>query len=188
MKKAILFFSVMFLFGNTHAEINAGLMQQPDISDTHITFIYGDDIWIVDRKGGVAHHLSTPESHETSPRFSPDGTKIAYIANYQGNFDVYVIPIEGGTPKRLTYNGSFDRVLDWTPDGKSILIASSRENGRHSYSEIYTVPLKGGPLTKLRVPYGEWLKEGYGPGANIGAVEDFEKFASVTNAAFKIWH
>ena len=188
MKKAILFFSVMFLFGNIHAEINAGLMQQPDISDTHITFVYGDDIWIVDRTGGVAHHLSTPESYEAHPKFSPDGTMIAYTANYLGNNDVYVISVNGGTPKRLTFHGTYDRVLGWTPNGKSVLFASSRENGRHCYSEFYTVPLRGGPLTKLRVPYGEWLKEGHGPGANLGAVEDFEKFAIGADAQFRVWH
>lgn len=156
MKKALLLFSVIFFYGSFQAQISASLMQHPDVSDTHIAFVYGDDIWIVERTGGIAHHLSSPESYESYPRFSPDGKLIAYTANYQGNYDVYVIPINGGTPQRLTFHGNFDRVLGWTPDGKSVLFASSRESGRQRYSQFYTVPLAGGAPTKLPVPYGEF--------------------------------
>ena len=156
MKKALLFTAVLFLYGSIHAQISASLMQFPDVSETHITFIYGDDVWIVAKAGGIAHQLSSPEGFESYPRFSPDGSMIAYTANYQGNSDVYVIPINGGVPQRLTYHGMFDRVLGWTPDGGSVLFASYRESGRQRYSQFYTVPVTGGQASKLPVPYGEF--------------------------------
>ncbi|WP_142784022.1 S41 family peptidase [Changchengzhania lutea] len=139
-----------------NAQIDAKLMQFPDISGTHITFTYGDDVWIVKKSGGIANRLSSPDGTESFPRFSPDGSMVAYTANYHGNSDVYVIDINGGIPKRLTYHGMFDRVLGWAPDGKSVLFASSRESGRQRYNQFYTVSLDGGTPKKLPVPYGEY--------------------------------
>lgn len=138
------------------AQISGKLMQHPDVSNTHITFTYGDDVWIVSKSGGLANRLSSPAGVEGFPRFSPDGKMIAYTANYNGNDDVYVINITGGIPKRLTYHGMNDRVLGWTPDGRSVLFASSRESGRQRYSQFYTVKVEGGSPEKLDVPYGEY--------------------------------
>lgn len=131
-------------------------MQTPDVSDTHITFVYGDDVWIMAKSGGIANRLSSPEGAESFPRFSPNGNMIAYTANYQGNDDVFVIEVNGGIPKRLTYHGMPDRVLGWSPDGNSVLFASSRESGRQRYSQFYTISIADGTLTKLPVPYGEY--------------------------------
>ncbi len=131
-------------------------MQQPDVSETQITFAYGDDIWVSPKTGGVASRLSSPQGEESFPRFSPDGKMIAYTANYNGNSDVYIIESNGGVPKRLTFHGMYDRVLGWTPDGKSVLFASSRESGRQRYSQFYTISINGGSPLKLDVPYGEY--------------------------------
>jgi len=138
------------------AQISGKLMQYPDVSETHITFTYGDDVWIASKSGGIANRLSSPTGAESFPRFSPDGKMIAYTANYNGNNDVYVINSKGGIPKRLTFHGMTDRVLGWTPDGKSVLFASSRESGRQRYSQFYTVAIKGGSPMKLDIPYGEY--------------------------------
>jgi len=155
MKKLSFLFTLLFL-GSIQAQISGKLMQYPDVSHTHITFIFGDDVWIMPKSGGIANRLSSPEGAESFPRFSPDGKMIAYTANYQGNDDVYVIEVNGGIPKRLTYHGMPDRVLGWSPDGKSVLFASSRESGRQRYSQFYTVSITDGALTKLPVPYGEY--------------------------------
>ena len=156
LMKKLSFLIIMLFFGVMSAQISGELMQFPDVSDTHITFVYGDDVWIMPKSGGIANRLSSPEGAESFPRFSPDGKMIAYTANYQGNDDVYIIDINGGIPKRLTYHGMPDRVLGWTPDGKSVLFASSRESGRQRYSQFYTISITDGILTKLPVPYGEY--------------------------------
>jgi tricorn protease len=156
MKYVFLISFLFFIYTPTSAQVSGSLMQHPDISSTQITFIYGDDVWIASKNGGNASRLSSPDGVEIHPRFSPDGSKIAYTANYNGNSDVYVISSSGGVPLRLTYHGMFDRVLGWTPDGKSVLFASSRESGRQRFSQFYTIPVEGGELTKLPVPYGEF--------------------------------
>ena len=157
MKQKLLLFTIITTFSvAAMAQIDASLMQDPDVSASHITFTYGNDVWVAAKGGGMATRLSSPEGVERFPRFSPDGKQIAYTANYNGNNDVYVIAANGGIPKRLTFHGMNDRVLGWTPDGSAVLFASSRESGRQRYSQFYTVPVSGGPATKLPVPYGEY--------------------------------
>lgn len=140
----------------SNAQINARLLQQPDVSETHITFVYAGDVWTVLKAGGTATRLSSPAGLESFPKFSPDGKHIAFSANYHGNTDVYVIPVTGGIPKRLTQHSYGDRVIDWHPDGGKVLFASNRESGRQRYSQFYTINKEGGMAEKLPIPYGEF--------------------------------
>ena len=71
------------------------LLREPAISKTQIAFVYGGDIWIVSRHGGEAHRVVTGFHLASAPFFSPDGTKIAFSGNYDGNVDVYVVDAEG---------------------------------------------------------------------------------------------
>src|SRR3954463_8852731 len=108
------------------AQVDARMLRQPAVSTTQIAFVYGGDIWIMPKAGGTAARLTSARGEESFPRFSPDGSEIAFTGNYDGNQDVYVMPAAGGEPKRLTYHPGDDRVVAWYPDGKSLLIASAR--------------------------------------------------------------
>ncbi len=138
------------------AQIDARMFRQPDVSGTHIAFVYAGDIWVVPKTGGLATRLTSAPGEELFPRFSPDGSQIAFSANYDGNLDVYVVASLGGDPVRLTHHPMDDRVLDWHPDGTRVLFASSRESGRQRFNQFYVVPSTGGMPEKLPVPYGEF--------------------------------
>lgn len=138
------------------AQIDARMLRYPDVSKTHITFVYGGDIWVVAKDGGVAHRLSSPEGSELFPRFSPDGKTIAFSGNYDGNTDIYTIPTMGGTPVRLTHHGMMDRMVDWHPRGKRVLYASSMSSGRQRYNQFYLTSSEGGMPEKLPLPYAEF--------------------------------
>ncbi len=138
------------------AQIDARMFRYPDVSASRITFVYGGDIWVVPKAGGVAIRLSSPPGEELFPRFSPDGSKIAYSANYDGNLDVYVVASLGGEPVRLTHHPMDDRVVGWHPDGKRVLFASSRASGRQRFNQFYLVSVTGGLPERLPVPYGEF--------------------------------
>ncbi|MPZ19435.1 MAG: peptidase S41 [Luteitalea sp.] len=142
--------------GPALAQIDARMFRYPDISATHITFVYAGDIWIVPKEGGVASHLSSPAGEEAFPRFSPDGSHIAFSANYDGNLDVYVVPAMGGDPVRVTHHPAADRLLDWHPDGARVLFASQRESGRQRFNQFFLASAEGGLPEKLPVPYGEF--------------------------------
>lgn len=151
----LILFSLAF-FKTTYAQVDARLLRFPDVSKTQITFVYGGDIWVMPIDGGTASRLSTPAGEETFPRFSPDGSEIAFSGNYEGNTDIYVIPSDGGTPKRLTHHPLADRMLNWYPDGKYILYASSMQSGRQRFNQLYKESVNGGLPEKLPVPYGEF--------------------------------
>ncbi|VTQ08615.1 hypothetical protein [Sphingobacterium daejeonense] len=66
------------------------LLRNPSISQNHISFVYGGDIWIADKNGQNPRRLTVNPAVEQNPIFSPDGSKIAFTGNYDGNTDVYV--------------------------------------------------------------------------------------------------
>ncbi len=118
------------------------LLQSPTVSKTQIAFAYGGDIWMVSRAGGDARRLVTGTGLLGGPHFSPDGSMVAYTGDYDGNLDVYVVPAEGGQPRRLTYHPSWDIAVGWTPDGKSVLFVSHRLSYSDS-DQLFTVPVEG---------------------------------------------
>lgn len=160
MKKTIFlsFAVLLFLISGTllHSQVNARMLRYPDVSATHICFIYAGDIWVVTKEGGTAYKLSSPSGEELFPRFSPDGSQIAFSGNYDGNTDIYLIPSMGGDLQRITHHGMPDRIIDWYPDGDAILYASSMASGRQRYSQFYSIAKDGGLPEKLPVPYGEF--------------------------------
>lgn len=133
------------------------LLRQPTISDTEIVFVYANDLWKTAITGGNAIRLTSNEGYESSPHFSPDGKQIAFTAEYDGNVDVFVIPSEGGEPKRLTWHPGSDVVQGWTPEGE-VMFRSGRESHPTQTNKFYKVPTTGGLPTTIDIPraaYGE---------------------------------
>ncbi|HIF40165.1 MAG TPA: hypothetical protein EYQ74_03600, partial [Planctomycetes bacterium] len=59
-------------------EGQAGMLRYPDVSQAQIVFVYANDLWLVDRAGGLATPLASPAGAERNPRFSADGKTIAF--------------------------------------------------------------------------------------------------------------
>ena len=78
------------------------LMRFPDVHGDKIVFSYGGDLWLVPTAGGVARRITSHPGLELFPKFSPDGKWIAFTGQYDGNFNVYVLPADGGEPRQLT--------------------------------------------------------------------------------------
>lgn len=156
MKTFQLLLVTLFFINDLSAQVDARLFRYPDVSKTHISFSYGGDIWIAPKEGGTASRLSSPAGTEAFPRFSPDGSMLAFSGNYDGNTDIYVIPSQGGVPTRVTHHGMADRLLDWYPDGQHLLYVTSAESGKQRFSQFFKVPAKGGLPEKLPMAYGEF--------------------------------
>jgi tricorn protease len=133
---------------------HAGMLRNPDISHDQIVFRYADDIWRVDKAGGVATLVAGPDGVETTPKFSPDGESIAFVGNYDGNEDVYVIPTVGGQPRRLTYHSAGEGLSDWGDDGR-LVYRSMAWSPSWRMPKLFTIALQSGPPEVLPVPYGE---------------------------------
>jgi len=95
-----------------------GYFRHPSVHDQTVVFTAEGDLWTVSLEGGRATRLTTHLAQETYPRISPDGRLIAFSAAYEGIREVYVMPLTGGRPKRLTYDGESSRVVGWTPGGQ----------------------------------------------------------------------
>jgi tricorn protease len=155
IRSVMAFFALCLVSAQLEAQVNARMLQYPDVSQTQIVFSYAGDLWVVPKEGGTAFKLSSPKGQELYPHFSPDGSHIAYSADYDGNLEIYVIPSMGGMPQRITYHGMPDRIVDWYPDGKKLLYVSSMNSGKQRFNQFYSVSPEGGMPEQLSVPYGE---------------------------------
>ncbi len=149
-------------------EPHAGMMRYPDVSATQIVFEYANDLWVAPREGGQALPLASPPGSEQFPRFSADGKTIAFMGNYDGNRDLYTVPVAGGVPERVTYHPSGEALCDWTPDGDLLYYTNAFSKLRRQ-TQLMTVAAEGGLPEILPVPYG----------AN-GAISDDGKFLAYT--------
>ena len=120
------------------------MLSQPALSARQLAFIYAGDLYVCDLDGHNVGRLTSDEGIERSPAFSPDGTQLAFSAEYDGNVDVYVVPVTGGVPRRLTWHPGADVVQGFTPDGTQVLFTSPRAVFTGRYTQLFTVPVKGG--------------------------------------------
>jgi tricorn protease len=141
------------------------LLRFPDICKDKVAFVYGGDLWVASTGGGIARRLTTNPGRELFPKFSPDGKWIAFTGQYDGNFNVYIMPSEGGQPKQLTfYQGSaqplsdrmgiHNEVVTWFPDSKRILFLSRRDATNGWIKRPYSVSIDGGLPEPLPVDQG----------------------------------
>jgi tricorn protease len=153
-----LFVAVLWLLaGAAIAEPNiqdTRLLSQPALSAKHLAFVYADNLWVADVDGHNVRRLTSELDGVSNPLFSPDGSVIAFSAQYEGNTDVYLVPVAGGRPQRLTWHPAADIVRGFTPDGKAVLFSSTRQSFTSRYSQLFTVPLTGGMPTLLSIPHG----------------------------------
>lgn len=138
------------------------MVRTPDIHGDKIVFSAEGDLWLGSLSAGTAARITTHEGVEDRPRFSPDGKRLAFTGSYDGGREVYVMPVEGGEPKRLTYDPYGAELVGWTPDGKQILFRSSRSVPMTG-QRLYLVSAEGGlpqPLPMERATQGAFAPDG----------------------------
>jgi tricorn protease len=125
------------------------MLEQPDLSDEHISFIYAQDLWVAERDGTNPRRLTGDKESQTRPHFSPDGQHIAFTANYGNNEDVYVMSINGGAATRLTFHPGDDIVEGWSNDGKRVVFTSMREVNHNRSPQMFEISTQGGHPEKI---------------------------------------
>ena len=131
------------------------LARHPDYNAGRITFSYLGDIWIANEDGTAVRRLTVNRAREIYPRFSPDGRMIAFSSNRYGNNDVFVVPVEGGAPNRLTFHTGADEVVGWSRDSKSVIFRAARGVGAFpNVATLHTIAVAGGQEQPLPVDWG----------------------------------
>lgn len=170
----ILFFGILFYFSAFSIE-ETRLLRFPSVANDTIVFGYSGDLYIVPAKGGVATRITSHKGYEMFPRFSPDGKTIAYTAQYDGNTEVYIMPLSGGNPTRLTYTATLSRddisdrmgpnniVIGWTPDGQNVIYRTRSKSFNDFKGHLFLAPIDGSMSEQIPLSTGSWCS--YSPDA-----------------------
>ncbi|MBU1298501.1 MAG: PDZ domain-containing protein [Bacteroidetes bacterium] len=158
----LILLNVAFLFSQDETR----LLRFPAIYNDQIVFTYAGDLYTVASNGGIARKITSYEGYEMFARFSHDGKWIAFTGEYDGNREVYLIPAEGGVPRRLTFTPVLGRddvsdrmgpnniVMGWRHDNKNIVYRSRMREFNDFKGQLYLASLEGGSINQLPLPRG----------------------------------
>ncbi|NNE95192.1 MAG: tricorn protease [Acidimicrobiales bacterium] len=122
-------------------------LRYPHLHGDQATFVGADDIWLGSIEGGRATRLSNHSAPARSPRFSPDGSHVAYVTSADGAPEVWVADLASGDNRRLTWWGaSTTSVLGWTADGQ-VLAASNAGQHDPRHLLVRSLDLDGSEVT-----------------------------------------
>ena len=151
----------------------------------HVTFVALDRIWVADLpathtpgarvEAQHVHRLTDFTTSEYSPVWSPDGSTIDFVTwNDSTGGDIYSVPVDEGTPKKISPMPAFYEKLAFTPDGSKLIFASTSRADRfetdetgfaepaNTHADLVWMPANGGPLTFItRLEYLSWLNPAY---------------------------
>ena len=145
------------------------LLRFPTTDDRRIVFCYAGELYTVGKDGGVARRLTSGPGYSSFPRFSPDGKQLAFTSQYDGNTEVYVMPGEGGVPKRLTTSATLGRddisdrmgpnniVMTWENTKPLIVFRSRMKSFNDFIGQLFTVGMDAELPQQLPVPRGGFV-------------------------------
>jgi tricorn protease len=164
----VLFCSTLFAFAQTLPNTTR-LLRFPTTNGHEIVFCYAGELYTVGKDGGVARRLTSGPGYTSFPRFSADGTQIAFTSQYDGNTEVYVIPAEGGVPKRLTTSATLGRddisdrmgpnnlVMTWENTKPLVVFRSRMKSFNDFIGQLFTVGMDAELPQQLPVPRGGFV-------------------------------
>ena len=194
MKRIPLLFPLLCLLGlaalptsATSTPHEARLLRFPTVGGGHIVFCYAGNLYRVNADGGGAMKLTSHVGYECFPKISPDGQTIAFTGQYDGNTEVYTLPIGGGEPRRVTYTALVERddvgermgpnniVMGWTPDGSGIVFRSKQWCFSGLRAQLCVVPAEGGTPEEIPTTEGGFCS--YSPdGTRLAMNRMFREF------------
>lgn len=145
------------------------LLRFPATNGSEVAFSYAGQLYTVPVAGGTARRLTQTPGYAIFPRYSADGTQLAFTAQYEGNTEVYVMPSHGGVPRRLTYSATLNRddlsdrmgpnniVMAWYRQKPEVVFRSRWRSFDDFIGQLYRVGLEGDLATQLPVPRGGFL-------------------------------
>jgi tricorn protease len=152
--------------------MDQGYYRYPTLAGDRVVFVCEDDLWSAPLDGGAAVRLTASPGACTTPRLSPDGTQIAFIANDEGHPELYLMPAQGGRPQRLTYlGGTMAAACAWSPDGSEIYFVSNPNAWYARETRGFAISPKGGTPREMGLGHMKSFYPGQDAGLVIGRNE-----------------
>lgn len=164
MRQFLILFTLVLCVSQINAQ-EARLLRFPNINGDKIVFSYAGDLYLVSANGGTARKITNHAGYEMFAKFSPDGKNIAFTGQYDGNTEVYTIPVEGGIPKRITYSATLGRddlsdrmgpnniVMAWR-DNETVMFRSRWTEHNDWKGQLFFANINGGLAEQLPLPRG----------------------------------
>jgi tricorn protease len=161
--KSLFIISVLIVTGHNLSAQQKGYYRYPAIHGNNIIFTAEGDLWRFDISANDAKRLTSNHGVESHASISPDGKRIAFVAQYEGPSEVYVMPIDGGRPKRLTYEEGSPIVYQWTTSGKILYSTTSRS----TLPNAQLVKIDPENMTSELIPLLQADQGTYSPGGEL---------------------
>src|SRR6195256_380381 len=145
------------------------LLRFPTTNGQQIVFCHAGQLYTVAKEGGIARRLTSGPGYTSFPRFSADGKQLAFTSQYDGNTEVYVMPGDGGTPKRLTTTATLGRddisdrmgpnniVMTWENTKPLVVFRSRMKSFNDFIGQLFTVGMDAELPQQLPVPRGGFV-------------------------------
>ena len=172
--------------------MNQGYFRHPTVNRDRITFVSEDDLWTIPIHGGKPTRLTSNLSAIEFPRFSPDGSQIAFIAREEGIPEVHLMGADGGHVRRITYQGQTKNIAGWSPDGEWVYFATGAGQPIRGHDVLGRVHTLGNTYEVETLPYGRANAIAFGPrngtllGRNVGDPARWKRYRGGTAGQFWI--
>ncbi|MDF1487843.1 S41 family peptidase [Tessaracoccus caeni] len=142
--------------------MSLGYRRFPHVLDDTVVFVSDDDIWAGPLAGGQAVRLTQGEMAPRSPRISPNGSQVAFVATTTGGHDLHVVGLDGAQ-RRLTWLSARRMLVAGWMDDEHVLLASDHHTMARN-SQLYAVSLDG---HLERLPYGLAMGAAFHPSGAV---------------------
>jgi len=156
MKKILIISALAILSVQLTKAQNNPMVHFPDLhpNGTSVAFSFQGDIWVMDLESAKPQRYTIHEAYESNPKWSPDGSMIAFESERMGNTDIFVTTAEGGLPRQLTHHTTKDELTGWH-NNKTILFNTERVFNQVEWDpEIQTISAQGGTPERLMDAFG----------------------------------
>ena len=173
--------------------MNTGAAWSPDGKQIAVTLSKdgNPEIYLLQASdGSIVRRVTNDRAIDTSPAWSPDGSQLAFVSDRNGGPQIFVVSAAGGTPRQVSFNGSYNTTPTWSPrPGKHILAYTTREGGTY---DIVTLDLDTKAMTRITQNEGSNEEPSFSPNGRAIAFARTGQGVFVANAdgtgkAVKIW-